>query len=113
MGLFKRTAACLVGMALLFSTAAAETTLHFTFAGDCTLGMDQSFGYSGSFNAAYDAYGPAYFLQNVQSIFAQDDLTVVNFEGTLTDSDERADKTWAFRGDPAYARSCPKAPWRR
>lgn len=37
MGLFKRTAACLVGMALLFSTAAAETTLHFTFAGDCTL----------------------------------------------------------------------------
>ena len=42
MGLFKRTAACLVGMALLFSTAAAETTLHFTFAGDCTLGSEEA-----------------------------------------------------------------------
>ena len=86
------------------SPSPTPVSITLSFAGDCTLGMDQSFGYSGSFNAAYDAYGPAYFLQNVQSIFAQDDLTVVNFEGTLTDSDERADKTWAFRGDPAYAK---------
>lgn len=77
-------------------------TLTLTFAGDCTLGMDDYLGYSGSLNEAYDQNDGSYFLENVKSIFAQDDLTVVNFEGTLTDSGDRADKTYAFHGDPAY-----------
>lgn len=77
-------------------------TLTLTFAGDCTLGMDDYLGYSGSLNEAYDQNGGTYFLQNVKDIFSQDDLTVVNFEGTLTDSGDRADKTYAFHGDPAY-----------
>ena len=77
-------------------------SLTLTFAGDCTLGMDDYLGYSGSLNEAYDQNGGAYFLQNVKDIFAQDDLTVVNFEGTLTNSDHRADKTYAFKGEPGY-----------
>lgn len=79
-------------------------SITVSFAGDCTFGMDSSFSYEGSFNAMYDSNDPEYFLQNVQSIFAADDVTVVNFEGTLTDSEDRADKTWAFRGDAEYAK---------
>lgn len=78
----------------------ASVTL--TFAGDCTLGMDSKFDYESSLNARYDREGAAYFFENVRNIFAQDDLTVVNFEGTLTDSLDRADKEWAFKGPKEY-----------
>ena len=44
----------------------------------------------------------AYFLQNVKSIFAADDLTIANFEGTLTESDAREDKTFAFKGPAEF-----------
>lgn len=77
-------------------------SLTLSFAGDCTFGLDETFGYSGSFNEMYDNQGAGYFLQNVRDIFAADDLTVVNFEGTLTQSQERADKTYAFKGDAEY-----------
>lgn len=74
-------------------------------AGDCTLGTDEFFDWSDSLPAKYEEVGdPAYFFQNVQPIFSQDDLTIVNFEGTLTDSDEREDKQFAFKADPAYAK---------
>lgn len=77
-------------------------TLTLSFAGDCTLGMDDYLGYSGSLNETYDQMGASYFLQNVRDIFSSDDLTIVNFEGTLTDSDQRADKTYAFKGPKTY-----------
>lgn len=73
-----------------------------TFAGDCTLGMDDSFTYSTSFNAKFAEKGPDYFLQNVRDIFSEDDLTVVNFEGTITDTTEATDKTWTFKGNKEY-----------
>ncbi len=80
------------------------TTLTISAAGDCTLGTDESFGYEGTFPAAWDGAGGdgSVFLAGVQSIFAHDDLTVVNLEGPLTTRGERQDKTFAFRGDPAY-----------
>ncbi|MCD8316602.1 MAG: CapA family protein, partial [Eggerthellaceae bacterium] len=84
----------------------AEEPVSFTvtFAGDCTLGTDENFSYSTSFNASYESAGdPSYFLQNVAGIFESDDLTIVNMEGTLTDSTDRADKTYAFKGDEDYA----------
>lgn len=77
-------------------------TVTLTFAGDCTLGTDVYLTYSTSFNAMYEAQGPEYFFSNVNSIFEEDDLTVVNFEGTLTDAQERADKSYAFKGDKEY-----------
>lgn len=70
--------------------------------GDCTLGMDSAFNYGTSLNAYYDMYGPSYFLQNVKSIFEADDLTIVNFEGTLTDSNERNQEKFAFKASPDY-----------
>lgn len=71
-------------------------------AGDCTLGTDENFDQSESLPAYYDKNGGAYFLQNVKSIFEADDLTMVNMEGTLTTAEERAEKEYAFKGDPSY-----------
>lgn len=72
--------------------------------GDCTLGTDEAFDYSTSLNAYFDNYGSAYFLQNVKSIFEADDLTIANFEGTLTDSENRADKLFAFKAPASFAK---------
>ena len=81
-----------------------SATITLTFTGDCTFGRDQSFDYDTSFDAFYEENGYEYFFANVKSIFEQDDLTVVNFEGTLTDVDssERLDKQYAFKADPSY-----------
>lgn len=43
-----------------------------------------------------------YFFKNVRSILEADDLSVVNFEGTLTEETSRADKTFAFKGPAKY-----------
>lgn len=78
-------------------------TITISAAGDCTLGTDENFDPSTSFTTKYEEVGdPGYFFANVRDIFAADDLTIVNLEGTLTTGGERADKTFAFRGDPAY-----------
>lgn len=70
--------------------------------GDCTLGTDENFNPSTSFNAYYNAQGPDYFFKNVRSILEEDDLSIINLEGTFTDSDQRQEKTFAFKADPEY-----------
>ena len=77
--------------------------ITISFAGDCTLGTDEYFDQSTSFNAYYDQYGPDYFFQEVKPIFAADDLTVVNCEGVLSNSTIRDDKEYAYKGRPEYA----------
>ena len=81
-------------------------SITLTFTGDCTFGRDQSFDYDTSFDAFYEENGYEYFFANVKNIFEQDDYTVVNFEGTLTnaDSSERLDKQYAFKADPSYVK---------
>ena len=82
-----------------------ETTITISAAGDCTLGTDEGFNYQRSFKGKYDAVqDPAYFFQNVQPVFAQDDLTIVNMEGTLTEETTREPKQFAFKGDAEYAK---------
>ena len=78
-------------------------SLTISVVGDCTLGTDETFDYDTSLNAYYDSNGKDYFFQNVKSIFEADDLTIANFEGTLTDSDTREDKTFAFKAPAEYA----------
>lgn len=80
-----------------------SVSLTLSVVGDCTLGTDETFDYNTSLNAYYENYGADYFLQNVKDIFSTDDLTIANFEGTLTDSDEREDKTFAFKAPASYA----------
>lgn len=86
-----------------FQPPKKETTITISFAGDCTLGTDENFGYSSTFNAFYDEQGPDYFFSEVKDIFAADDLTVVNCEGVLTDATTREDKEYAYKGKPEYA----------
>lgn len=79
-------------------------SLTVSVVGDCTLGTDETFDYSTSLNAYFDNYGSSYFLQNVKTIFSADDLTIANFEGTLTESDAREDKTFAFKAPASFAK---------
>ena len=85
------------------ATVSSPVSLTLSVGGDCTLGTDETFDYDTSLNAYYENYGADYFLQNVKDIFSTDDLTIANFEGTLTDSDEREDKTFAFKAPASYA----------
>lgn len=85
------------------ATVSSPVSLTLSVVGDCTLGTDETFDYDTSLNAYYENYGADYFLQNVKDIFSTDDLTIANFEGTLTDSDEREDKTFAFKAPASYA----------
>ncbi len=42
------------------------------------------------------------FLKTLDIFFEDDDITIVNFEGTLSNNGERQDKEYAFRGKPDY-----------
>ena len=81
----------------------APVSLTVSVVGDCTLGTDENFDYDTSLNAYYENYGADYFFSNVKSIFSADDLTIANFEGTLTDSEDREDKEYAFKAPAEYA----------
>ena len=84
--------------------AVDPVSLTVSVVGDCTLGTDEAFDYSTSLNAYFDNYESSYFLQNVKPIFSADDLTIANFEGTLTESDAREDKTFAFKAPASFAK---------
>lgn len=78
-------------------------SLTVSVVGDCTLGTDEAFDWDTSLNAYYYSYGADYFFQNVKSIFSEDDLTIANFEGVLTELDTREDKWFAFKAEPEFA----------
>lgn len=82
---------------------AEPLSITVSMVGDCTLGTDVNFDQSTSFDAFYQMKNdPGYFFQNVKDIFTADDLTVANMEGTLTTSNDRQQKTFAFKGNPSY-----------
>lgn len=80
----------------------SQLSLTISTAGDCTLGEDISFSTQNSFSTVQAMQGSAYFFEKVRPVFAQDDLTFVNLEGTLTDQGTREEKQFAFRGDPSF-----------
>lgn len=81
-----------------------EVEIIISAAGDCTLGRDSKSIFSGSFDDEFikQKKDYKYFFKNVKGIFETDDLTIVNFEGTLTNETKRADKKFAFKGSPSY-----------
>ncbi len=83
-------------------TVRTSAELTISAVGDITLGDDVNFSPLNSFSTVATMNGMDYFFANVKDIFAADDLTFGNFEGTLTTGGTRADKTFAFRGDPSY-----------
>ena len=78
--------------------------IRISFAGDCTIGTDETFTYVNSFPDRYDRIGrdDSYFFKGVESIFHNDDLTLVNLETTFTTAKKKADKRFRFKGDPSY-----------
>lgn len=79
-----------------------KDTVTISLAGDCSLGKLSVHGYAGTFYEEYDLYGESYFFKNVKDIFANDDMTLVNFEGVLTDSDEIVSKEFNIKGKPEF-----------
>ena len=79
-----------------------QVQIKLTFGGDCTFGRDKNMAYFHSFDEMYDLMGPSYFFSGIDEFF-NDDLTMVNFEGTLTNATYSAVKTFVFKGRPEYA----------
>lgn len=77
-------------------------TISITAAGDCTFATDINASRELGFVTYAERYGNDWFFANVRDIFGEDDLTVVNFEGTLSERGEREAKQFAFRGSPDY-----------
>ena len=77
-----------------------------TTVGDCTIGTDPNFGYQNSFIEVFNNNNKdySYFFSKTLDVFKNDDLSIANMEGTFTTSNERADKTFTFKGDLDYAK---------
>ncbi len=87
-------------LCLLPLTALADQTVTLTFVGDCTIGGEDWLQEEPtSFTAYLEKYGYDYFFKEVQSIIANDDVTVANLEGVLMNHSSGAvEKTYNFRG---------------
>lgn len=81
-----------------------NASVKITAVGDCTLATDINGAGPGSFVSEIAAQNNdySYFLKNVRQYFEDDDLTIVNFEGTLSENGVRAEKQFAFKGKPEY-----------
>ena len=79
-----------------------EISITISAVGDCTFGTDRSSPSGSSFYAVKKKQKADYFFKKVKKVFAADDLTIANLEGTLTKRGSRQPKRFAFRGDPSY-----------
>lgn len=84
------------------------TEIVLSFAGDCTFGTVNGDGGGNRFPAVYRRAGRVdYPFARVKPWFVSDDLSIVNFECTLTDVARTADKQWHFKGPARYASIFP------
>ncbi len=107
----KKLLPLLLLLLLLPAAALADKTITLTFTGDVTLGCEDWLRPDkGSFDSLYDQHGPEYFLGNFAEFFAEDDLTIVNLEGVLSDNENlrpvQAGKkgSYFFRGRSEFAK---------
>ena len=86
-------------------TPEPEREYVFTFAGDCTIGtLHEWQGYQARNNMLYVMGGNmAYPFSGVKEIFENDDFTMVNLEGALTNETAPKGKDYRFRAAPEYA----------
>lgn len=84
----------------------AETwprTFTVTVAGDTTLGStDELRKRDDCFENVAAEKGYGWFFSGLQTLFSSDDLTLVNFEGTLTEQTQKKEKTFNFKGPAEY-----------
>ncbi len=83
--------------------AGLDTSFTITAIGDCTLGTDSDFDTSTNFVTKYNDTSEGYFFQNVAPVLGADDLTIGNFEGTLTESTDIQQKAFNFKAPASYA----------
>lgn len=83
--------------------AGLDTSFTITAIGDCTLGTDSDFDTSTNFVTKYNDTSEGYFFQNVAPVLSADDLTIGNFEGTLTESNDIQQKAFNFKAPASYA----------
>lgn len=86
--------------------------LTMSFTGDVTIGSNTQSGGKSIFDKELEANdGDINFpFKNVRDIFLADDLTMVNFEGTLTTAGKNRDKlenSFLFRADPSFVSMLP------
>lgn len=81
--------------------SASDVTISFT--GDCTLAYFNEIDKVGMFPDVYRKSGSvSYPFDLTKNVFGADDITMINFEGALTDLTEHKDKQFFFRGEPSY-----------
>lgn len=78
-------------------------TFTVTLAGDTTLGStDDLRKRSDCFEMVLADKGMDWFFSGLTDLFASDDLTLVNFEGTLTEATVKKEKKFNFKGPASY-----------
>ena len=79
-------------------------TFTVTVAGDTTLGSTDSLRKRDDcFERVAEEQGYAWFFSGLSDLFGWDDLTLVNFEGTLTEETRKKEKKFNFKAPAAYA----------
>ena len=89
------------------SAAQSADTWPKTFT--VTLGGDTTLGSTDDLRKREDCFenvaadkGYDWFFSGLQTLFATDDLTLVNFEGTLTEETSKKEKLYNFKGPAEY-----------
>ncbi len=78
-------------------------TFTITVGGDTTLGStDDLRKRDDCFENVAAEKGYDWFFAGLQSVFGTDDLTLINFEGTLTEQTDKKDKLYNFKGPAEY-----------
>jgi len=81
------------------------TEVVISSVGDCTIGTDDKFywhTFTDVFNKQKGDY--SYFFKNVVNYLSNDDYTTANLETTFTNSNDKANKLFAFKAPPSYAK---------
>ncbi|MEG0772784.1 CapA family protein [Clostridium sp.] len=84
-----------------------KAEIVITSTGDSLLGSDQTYGYNQSLPHVLEKNNNdlSYFYSNVSHIFKADDITTTNLETPLTKANAKAEKQFAFKGNPEYAKA--------
>lgn len=78
-------------------------TFTVTLAGDTTLGStDDLRKRDDCFERVAEEKGYGWFFSGLETLFATDDMTLVNFEGTLTEETQKKEKKFNFKGPAEY-----------
>ena len=89
-------------------SATKPSVILLSFVGDCTFGTVNGDDSDYRFPAVYQwSHRKDYPFALVRPWFLHDDLTVVNFECTLTNAVKTAHKQWKFKGNAKYAEIFP------